>query len=222
MEVVIKRIRSSRSLRLRVLPDGSVTLTCHPLTPSWTISNFIAEHEGWIKDKVTQVSAKRSALVDSPKTLLLRGKKYQFKLQVNSAAKPKIELKNNEIIALTNSEDHVEARKLLEKWYNALAKKYFSERVLLLCDVINHDVMNVTIRSQRTRWGSCSSRKTISLNWRLILTPDWVSDYVIYHELAHLTHMNHSRKFWELVADYFPDYKNAEKWLTDNHSLLQF
>jgi predicted metal-dependent hydrolase len=83
-------------------------------------------------------------------------------------------------------------------------------------------VLNVTIRSQRTRWGSCSSRKTISLNWRLILTPDWVSDYVIYHELAHLSQMNHSKKFWDLVESYYPQYKKAEHWLTEHHDLLQF
>jgi predicted metal-dependent hydrolase len=110
----------------------------------------------------------------------------------------------------------------LEKWYRAQAKKHFEARLPLLADLVNRDVTRVSIRDQRSRWGSCSSRRTISLNWRLIQTPDWVSDYVIYHELAHLTHMNHSKAFWTLVESYQPEYKKAERWLKDHHALLQF
>lgn len=222
MEVKIKRIRTARHLRLRVLPKGEVVLTCHPFTPQRAIDQFIAEHQVWISEKLSDIQAQQRALTDQPKSLLVRGKDYAFKLQINNDNKPKVELAGSEIIVTANNEDHTEIRRLLEKWFTKQAKKYFSERVLLLCDVIDHDIMSVTIRSQRTRWGSCSSRKTISLNWRLYLTPDWVSDYVIYHELAHLSQMNHSKKFWDLVESYYPQYKKAERWLKDHHGLLQF
>jgi predicted metal-dependent hydrolase len=69
------------------------------------------------------------------------------------------------------------------------------------------------VRNQRSRWGSCSRRGTISLNWRLIQTPVSVRDYVILHELAHLKEMNHSKRFWREVARLCPDYKEAENWL---------
>jgi predicted metal-dependent hydrolase len=222
MEVKIKRIRTARHLRLRVLPKGEVVLTCHPFTPQRTIDSFLAEHESWIAEKLSLIQDRREALITQPKTLLLHGREYQFKLQVTNNVSPTVKIVGNEIVVSAGSEEHETVRKILEKWYVKTAKKYFSERVLLLCDVINHDILNVTIRSQRTRWGSCSSRKTISLNWRLILTPDWVSDYVIYHELAHLSQMNHSKKFWDLVNSYYPQYKKAEHWLTEHHDLLQF
>ena len=64
----------------------------------------------------------------------------------------------------------------------------------------------LAIRGQRTRWGSCTSRGTVSLNWRLVLLPSRLADYVIVHELCHLRHMNHSRRFWSLVASVIPDW----------------
>ena len=78
-----------------------------------------------------------------------------------------------------------------------------------------HDVAirSVSVRGQRTRWGSCSVRGTISLNWRLIQTPPFVVDYIIVHELMHRREMNHSARYWKLVAQAFPDYGAAEKWL---------
>ncbi len=81
-------------------------------------------------------------------------------------------------------------------------------------------VNRVTVRNQRTRWGSCSRRGTISLNWRLIQTPDYVRDYIALHELAHLRHMNHSRRFWQEVERLCPDYRSAERWLKQNRGIL--
>jgi predicted metal-dependent hydrolase len=81
-------------------------------------------------------------------------------------------------------------------------------------------VNRVTIRNQKSRWSSCSRRGTISLNWRLIQTPDWVRDYIILHELAHLRQMNHSHKFWREVESLCPDYQRAERWLKE-HDLIR-
>lgn len=219
--IKIKRIRSAKHLRLRILPSGQLVLTCHPFTPQRAINNFIAEHQEWIADKLSQVTAKQTALTANPKTLLLHGKELELRIQVKSG-RSTIKIDANKILVTNTSEDHSEIRTILEKWYKSQARKHFESRVPLLCDVADQDIMRVTIRSQRTRWGSCSSRQTISLNWRLIMAPDWVSDYVIYHEVAHLTHMNHSNRFWQLVEEYFPRYKEAEAWLKRHHELLQF
>ncbi|KXU35328.1 hypothetical protein AXK11_06640 [Cephaloticoccus primus] len=78
----------------------------------------------------------------------------------------------------------------------------------------------VVVRDQRSRWGSCSGRGTISLNWRLVQTPDFVRDYIIYHELMHLREMNHSARFWAQVAVVCPEWERAESWLKQNGSLL--
>lgn len=78
----------------------------------------------------------------------------------------------------------------------------------------------IFIRDQRTRWGSCSERGTLSFNWRLVLLPTELHDYLIMHELAHLTHMNHSGAFWKLVKDYDPDCDRNDAWITELSGLL--
>jgi predicted metal-dependent hydrolase len=88
-------------------------------------------------------------------------------------------------------------------------------RLLELAHVHRLSVTRVSIRNQRWRWGSCSRTGHICLNWRLVTMPEWVRDYVLIHELMHLKRMDHSRKFWKLVAAACPDFRDARKWLRD-------
>jgi predicted metal-dependent hydrolase len=80
-------------------------------------------------------------------------------------------------------------------------------------------VRRITVRNQRSRWGSCSPGGHISLNWRLIVLPDWVRDYVLIHELMHLKRMDHSRRFWKLVEQACPDYRRARRYLRERSVL---
>lgn len=221
LPVKIKRLRRATNLRLRVLENGQIVVTAPLRLPERYIEKFLIEHADWIAEKQSSAQKKQTALTRERTTIFFRGTELPFRLSV-TAKKPKVIIDNGHIIATVPSEDHKVVRLILEKWYRQEAEKRFKERVPLLADLVGRDVVRVTIRSQRTRWGSCSSRNTISLNWRLIMAPDVVSDYVIYHELAHLTHMNHSQRFWNLVEEYDPSYKAAEKWLTDHHELLRF
>lgn len=220
--VTVRRLARSRRLRLRVLPDGSVLVTVPRLAPARLVDQFVAEHQQWINDQRTKILDRRQYLTASRENLLLRGRPLQFRLSVNSQLKGAVALEGDRLSVISQSEDDGTVRQLLESWYKQQAKMYFGNRLPLLADVVNRDVVHLSIRSSRTRWGACTSRNTISLNWRLILAPDWVSDYVIYHELAHLTHMNHSKRFWQLVEDYHPRYQEAEAWLKDHHQLLEF
>ena len=81
-------------------------------------------------------------------------------------------------------------------------------------------VTRATIRNQRTRWGSCSRRGAIALNYRLMLMPPWVADYVLIHELMHLREQNHGRRFWRHVAQACPEFREAERWLRTNGRTL--
>jgi predicted metal-dependent hydrolase len=82
-------------------------------------------------------------------------------------------------------------------------------------------VRRVSVRDQRSRWGSCSVKAVVSLNWRLIQTPDFVRDYIIVHELMHLREMNHSDRFWKLLYAAFPQTDEAERWLKNHVTLLR-
>ncbi len=109
-----------------------------------------------------------------------------------------------------------EGKRVLEGWYRARAVEFFPERVKMLAERHQFQFEKVRISSARTRWGSCSSKGTISLSWRLILLPLEAVDYVIIHELCHTVVHNHSSRFWKLVEDILPDYKDWRKWLRKN------
>lgn len=115
-----------------------------------------------------------------------------------------------------NSPYSEQQRKQIEQRYREAAKEYIPKRAAYFAELTGGSYSRITIREQRTRWGSCSGRGTLSFNWRLMLAPPAVLDYVVVHELCHLTHMNHSREFWQLVECVLPDYKERRKWLKEH------
>lgn len=112
-------------------------------------------------------------------------------------------------------------RAALERRYITAAKDYFPKRVSYFVQLTGGSYSRITIRDQKTRWGSCSAKGTLSFNWRLMLAPPAILDYVVVHELCHLTYMNHSTAFWKKVESVYPDYRTARKWLKDHgHELI--
>lgn len=109
----------------------------------------------------------------------------------------------------------------LVKRYRDAAAEYFPKRAAYYQPLTGGSFKRITIRDQKTRWGSCSSNGTLSFNWRLMLAPPRVLDYVVVHELCHLTYMNHSPAFWALVAQIMPQYQEYRLWLKNNGSTLR-
>ena len=108
----------------------------------------------------------------------------------------------------------------LEKKYREAAKRYLDERVAYYTDITGSYYAGIRIADQKTRWGSCSSNKTLSFSWRLMLAPPRIADYVVIHEVCHLRHMNHSKEFWNMVESLDPDYKEHRRWLKENGNTL--
>jgi predicted metal-dependent hydrolase len=103
----------------------------------------------------------------------------------------------------------------------ARAELELPPRLLALAVGFGLTVGRISVRDQRTRWGSCGRNGQISLNWRLTLMPEWVRDYVMIHELMHLNRLDHSPAYWRLVADACPDYPRAQAWLRQNGASLR-
>lgn len=112
------------------------------------------------------------------------------------------------------------SEKRLESIYKEAAREYFPKRTAHYARLLGVTYGKISIRDQKTRWGSCSSTGNLSFNWRLILAPPNVLDYVVVHELCHRKEMNHSPGFWELVESLMPDYRKYRKWLKDNGESL--
>lgn len=125
---------------------------------------------------------------------------------------------NRKTIYLTQEE--YDRLKIYEKRYRNEARKVFTARVEYYHKSTGGNYTSITIRDQKSRWGSCSSRGTLSFNYRLIFAPPKVLDYVVVHELCHLTHMNHSKDFWNMVEQVMPDYRIYKDWLREHEPEL--
>lgn len=123
--------------------------------------------------------------------------------------------KNNvSYICLTQAEQ--KRLQVMERRYRNAAREIFTARVAYYHQFTGGNYTSITIRDQKSRWGSCSSRGTLSFNYRLIFAPPKVLDYVVVHELCHLTHMNHSKNFWHMVEQIMPEYKIYKTWLREH------
>lgn len=108
----------------------------------------------------------------------------------------------------------------LELWYRRKARAEIAPRVERAAAQLGSSYTSLSIRGQRTRWGSCSAKRALSFNWRLLLAPEAVLDYVVWHEVCHLEAMNHSPRFWSLVAAHCPDYREKAAWLRQHGGTL--
>ena len=109
--------------------------------------------------------------------------------------------------------EEIRRLQVMDDRFRRAAKEYFPKRVEYYHALTGGHYTKITIRDQKTRWGSCSARGNLNFNCLLMLAPPEVLDYVIVHELCHRKEMNHSPRFWSEVAKVIPDYKNHEKWL---------
>ena len=130
-------------------------------------------------------------------------------------------LKQSQIRQAPASEEKSLQTLALEKRYRDAAKDYIPKRVEYYHTLTGGNYSKITIRDQKTRWGSCSANGTLSFSFRLMMAPPRVLDYVVVHELCHLTHMNHSKDFWNMVESILPDYKEHRKWLKENGHTLR-
>ena len=131
-------------------------------------------------------------------------------------------LTDNGDTLFVHASGEVEARKKIKNWLKSQARKYLVPALKDLSREIGLDYEKTSIRNQKTRWGSCSSRGMISLNYRMILLPAELVRYLFVHELCHTKHMNHSKRFWALVEQFDPDFRQHEKALKESQCYLPY
>jgi hypothetical protein len=129
-------------------------------------------------------------------------------------------LEGNRLIVDTVADGNGALNWLVEQWYRMRAAALIGKKADQLATQMEVAYSRLTIRGQKTRWGSCSRQGSLSFNWKLVAAPKPVVEYVIVHELAHLKEMNHSKRFWQLVARHHPRWREHRKWLADHTTLL--
>lgn len=216
--IVYQRSAKARSYRLTLRKDGTAVATIPNRGSQRGAEQFVAQHQEWLeRERLRQARRPRAAAVWVVGThVLWRGEMTEIRI-ASAGERPQVCLAADlfRVSGLTG-----DLRATLEAHFARRAKIELPARTWELAAVTGMEVKLVSVRNQRSRWGSCSANGTISLNWRLVQTPDLVRDYIIYHELMHLREMNHSARFWARVEEVCPDWREAERWLKRNGSLL--
>lgn len=135
----------------------------------------------------------------------------------------RVALLGEQMIVYAESGQGAEIRKHLLQWYYQQAGQWIAKLVENYSSFFEESVNRISIKDQKSLWGSCSSKRNLNFNWRLIMAPPQVARYVVVHEMCHLKHMNHSKEFWKEVADILPDYQEWKRWLRKHgDSLMSF
>ena len=222
---------SSRARRYRVMvgPGGVEMVTPEGVSQAQA-ELFLKQHAEWVLTQLERVEKLESkhrppnaAMADIHSGMIfLEGK--PVRLDFRKDPKLKTRLRVEEIPGClrirTPKTGREGAEAALESFLRKKAAQLITGRVTIKAGEMGLNPGQVTIRSQKTRWGSCSSRGTLSFNWRLVMVPLDVLDYVVIHELIHIGEHNHSKRFWEKVAALEPRYKDHRRWLKENQSYL--
>ncbi len=216
-QVIDQIIRSSRkTIAIVVHSDGKVVVRAPLKASKAQIELFINSKLNWIEqararlEVVPQLTTTRHFVQDE--LFLFLGN--QHPLNLNS--------KTGDHLVLDASGFHLNPKhrskgaEIFKNWYIAQAREFISQRVAWYANKHHFNPVKIRITSARTRWGSCSSKGTLSFTWRLVMCPPEVIDYVVVHELVHLVERNHAARFWAKVEDILPDYKQRRKWLKTN------
>ncbi|HTV00346.1 MAG TPA: SprT family zinc-dependent metalloprotease [Luteitalea sp.] len=205
-------VRNGRARRyiLRVLPDASVRVTIPRHGSRREAEAFVRTRTGWIADRRQELeTTRRDPRWRAGQRIWWRG--TPCRIDVTAQGEGRVQVRCGDItVTSTPREDY---RPVLEPLMRASAADELPPRLLDLAALHGLAVARVTVRSQRSRWGSCSRDGNIALNWRLLQMPAAVCDYVLLHELMHLREPNHSPRFWAQVESVCPDYADARAWL---------
>jgi predicted metal-dependent hydrolase len=202
--VEIIRRRGARRYIVRVTPEAIVRITVPYGAPIAGGVAFAERQRDWIAREWAR-RREQNAPWRSGAELWFRG--VRVRIEVDGE---RVRFATEEAGPLTGDSD---LRPLVLAHLRALADTELPARCRELADALGLVVTRVSVRNQRSRWGACSSRKSITLNWRLVQVPVAVRDYIIHHELAHLVVPNHSRRFWREVERLCPDWRASEGWL---------
>ncbi|MGI8730315.1 MAG: M48 family metallopeptidase [Solirubrobacteraceae bacterium] len=208
--------RSDRARRVRVLvdPHDGVEVVLPRRSPASAAPAAVAELRPWIDDRLAAAQTVRDAVAARGASVPYLDKSLALRPQ---DGRTRAHRRGDELLVPA---DPATAGAATERWYRNRARAEIAPRLDAAVTALETSYTRLTIRNQRTRWGSCSANGAMSFNWRLLLAPQAVLEYVVWHEACHLCVMDHSARFWGLVATHCPDYREQRRWLRAEGSTL--
>jgi len=218
-----------KTIAISIDPDQKILVKAPVQISHDEIQKIVEKKAGWIVKKRKEL-AKRQAqkepqeLADG-RQLWYQGNPYVLQILIKADSKKgnsgrNVELSAGKLMVYTEQGQEAEVRKNLMQWYYEQAGQWICQRAEHYNEDLKEPVNRICIKDQKSRWGSCSSKRNLNFNWRIIMAPPEVADYVVVHEMCHLKHLNHSPEFWKEVAGILPDYQERRKWLREHGSEL--
>ena len=204
--------RRVRYARLQIRPYGGLEIVIPPRFPRREVPRLVEQHAAWIRRQLQRQARLRDAIA-LPERIHLRFDDSVISVEQGADPGPTPDLFSDEVLRL-EGRDFAARLAELRGWVRKRAQASLPPLLAQCSRRTGLDYNRVTIRSQKTRWGSCSARGNISLNDQLLFLPRETVEYLMIHELCHTRHLNHSRAYWELVASHCPGYAAHEKRLS--------
>ena len=227
IEYTIIRREGRKTASIAVAPDNSVSITVPSELDDESVARIIQRKRGWIHRKIAFNSEVR--FPHKPKEYV-SGEAFtyigrNYRLKVLAGSSQGVELRDGRFIARMPSELQGEARSQriaeeLREWYREHARQKLSQRARMHAKRMRLKLGKANVGDYRRQWGSCHQSGDILFNWKIIIAPMRIIDYVVVHELCHLVHRNHSPEYWKLLFRYLPDYTESKEWLRVNGGLL--
>jgi predicted metal-dependent hydrolase len=207
--------RSARARRVRVTVDASsgVEVVLPQRAPEREAAAAIRELRPWIERRVAELDRARAAVAARGATVPYLGEALRL---VTQPGRTRAHRRADELLVPAGADQ----RPAIERFYRRAARSEVAARLDRACAEAGSSYSSLTIRGQKTRWASCSPSGGMSFNWRLLLAPEPVLDYVVWHEVCHLEVLDHSPRFWRLVQARCPGYREQMRWLRKNGSTL--
>ncbi len=215
--------RRARHLRLEISPNQGLTVILPHRAPGSEVERLLAQKEDWILKHLKKIgtSPPRKITLKDGSTIPYKGIPHKVVLRPHTRSFFSVQLQSRTLLIQVPPVEQAPVNAVLESWFRWQAKIQIEQLVRQLARRYNLRPGRISIRDQKTRWGSCSSKGNLNFNWRLLMAPIGVLRYVVIHELTHLNELNHSKKFWALLADRCPDFREHEAWLKEHGAELR-
>lgn len=215
--------RRRRTVGVVVRPDGSVEVHAPHRSSSTEIRSVVEEFRPWIEKKRREALERqrklRSRRFDDGDEIPYLGDTLRLRITETDAARPEAVVRDGGSIDvavprdLTPTSRRAVVRFAVQRWLLAEAREIFHRRHVAMSRTVGHSARRVVIKDMRSRWGSCGPDRLMNLNWRLVLAPESVIDYVLVHELTHIVEPNHSPAFWRRVGRTCDHFEDSREWL---------
>jgi hypothetical protein len=221
---VVRESRRARRLAVRVFQTGRVEIVVPLRTSRGAVERFVARHRRWIERKRAEALDHSPACETfPPRTVELPGCGESWGIHLaGGEGRPRLTSSAGLIILTGDWRNGRTVRQLLRRWLIARAHTLLGAELERSARELGFSYQRVIVRRQRTRWGSCSARGTVSLNCCLLFQRPEVVRYLLVHELVHTRHLNHSRRFWQCVADHCPAHRALDRELLDGWRRVPF